>query len=121
MKISTLLEYTKQDLDTWYKIALKNISAELKKQFPDTKFSIKTLVDDMGKSMKVYWNDGPSEVKVSYVVDKYKLPKGTPHYTPDPKLGGARVISIKRTVTDKMDKDTFIPTGEVHKSKPNIS
>lgn len=49
----------------------KIVRTELKKNFKDCKFSVKTSVYSMGASVHVKWTNGPSEAAVEYVVGKY--------------------------------------------------
>ena len=52
-----------------YKILRSNIVAELKKNFPDTKFSIKK---EHYSCIRIEWTNGASENKVNEIVSKFK-------------------------------------------------
>lgn len=53
-------------------VAAKNIRVELKAAFPGIKFSVTTSKFSMGNSLSVRWTDGPSEVQVEAITDKYR-------------------------------------------------
>ena len=53
-------------------LATKNIRIELKNNFPDTKFSIKSSVFANGDSIHIIWHGGPSNEEVNKIVRKYQ-------------------------------------------------
>lgn len=58
--------------------ATKNIKTELKRTFPDMKFSITSKTFSMGDSIDVSWTDGPTAKDVSAVIDKYAYTSSDP-------------------------------------------
>jgi hypothetical protein len=50
----------------------KTIKTELKKVYPEVKFSVKYSSYSMGDSIKVYWTDGPNQKEVQSLIDKYQ-------------------------------------------------
>jgi len=56
---------------TWAEAA-KCIRKELKKEFPFTKFSVKSDAFSGGTSVDVRWIDGPTTDSVKGIVDKYQ-------------------------------------------------
>lgn len=52
--------------------AAKAIRQELKKAFPNTKFSVTSESYSMGNSVHVYWTDRESEAEVNEIVKKYQ-------------------------------------------------
>lgn len=52
--------------------AAASIKAELKKQFPFTKFSVKSEGYSMGDSVRIYWTDGPQVDSVEKISSKYQ-------------------------------------------------
>jgi hypothetical protein len=51
--------------------AAKNIRAELKLAFPETKFSVRSRRFAGGDSIDVSWIDGPTRDQVESIIDKY--------------------------------------------------
>lgn len=52
--------------------AAKNIRRELKQAFPGIKFSVTTSKYSMGDSIRVRWTDGPTEKRVTDIIDRYQ-------------------------------------------------
>lgn len=52
--------------------ASKAIKAELKKEFPNVKFSVKSSNFSMGDSVNISWIDGPTSDKVEAITSKYQ-------------------------------------------------
>ena len=50
----------------------KAIRKELKKNFPDVKFKVRSSIYSGGNSVDIFWTDGPSERAVDKVVGKYQ-------------------------------------------------
>ena len=50
----------------------KNLKKELKKQFPNTKFSVKSESYSMGSSINVSWKGDPDRESVEKIASKYK-------------------------------------------------
>jgi hypothetical protein len=55
--------------------AAKNIRIELKKAFPNIKFSVTTQRYAGGDSIDVLWTDGVTDKKVKDIIDKYQCGK----------------------------------------------
>jgi len=53
-------------------LGAKNIRRELKANFPNTKFSVKSEIYSGGDSIKVYWTDGPTSETVTAIIEKYQ-------------------------------------------------
>lgn len=53
-------------------VAAKNIRAELRERFPQTKFGVKSKRFSGGDSITVTWTDGPTTDAVRAVVDRYR-------------------------------------------------
>lgn len=53
------------------KEAAKLLRAELKRQFPKTKFSVRTENYSMGSHIEVSWTDGPAQRTVQSIADAY--------------------------------------------------
>ena len=52
--------------------AAKNIRIELKRAFPEIKFSVTTKTFSMGNSLSVRWIDGPNSAQVDSIINKYQ-------------------------------------------------
>lgn len=52
--------------------AAKNMRRELKEAFPGIKFSVKTKKYSGGDSIRVSWTDGPTEKRVTDIIDRYQ-------------------------------------------------
>jgi hypothetical protein len=52
--------------------ATKNIRIELKRAFPEVKFSITSSTFSMGDAIDVSWTDGPTVSQVDQIIGKYK-------------------------------------------------
>lgn len=52
--------------------AATQIRKKLKKDFPNTKFSVKSEVYSMGSSVNVYYTDGPATHKVRSLIEDYQ-------------------------------------------------
>lgn len=52
--------------------AAKMIRAELKKTFPEVKFSVRAKGYAGGNSVDAYWTDGPRTAEVNAIIDKYQ-------------------------------------------------
>jgi hypothetical protein len=88
------------------KHAAKNIRIELKAAFPKVKFSVTSDYD----SLRVRWQDGPTEAQVSAIADRYcnggfdamqDMAYSTPSAFTD-LFGGARYTSCGREVSDEL-------------------
>lgn len=53
-------------------IVAKQIKAELKKQFPETKFSVRSSKYSLGQSIRVEWQDGPSTTEVENITSRFE-------------------------------------------------
>lgn len=53
-------------------VAAKNIRAELKREFPSVKFSVRASHYSGGNSVHVSWTDGPTDKQVEAIVNKYE-------------------------------------------------
>jgi hypothetical protein len=62
-----------QNTEKWGStLAAMNIRADLKKNFPGVKFSVKSERYSGGDSVNVYWTGGPDEKDVENVIDRYE-------------------------------------------------
>ena len=52
--------------------AAKNIRIELKENFPDVKFSVRSKSFSMGNDINISWIDGPPNSAVRKITDKYQ-------------------------------------------------
>jgi hypothetical protein len=59
-------------MKTTHALASKSIKAELKKNFPNTKFSVRSESFAGGNAVRVEWTEGESEEQVKSIVDKYQ-------------------------------------------------
>lgn len=50
----------------------KLIKKELKENFPDTKFSVKSKLYAGGDNITISWTDGPASEQVKKITNKYK-------------------------------------------------
>lgn len=53
-------------------LGAKNIRAELAREFPGVKFSVKSESYSGGSSINVHWTDGPTADEVKFFTDKYQ-------------------------------------------------
>jgi hypothetical protein len=53
-------------------LAAKNIRRELKKHFPNIKFSVTSKSYSMGDNVNVTWTNGPAKAKVEAITNKYQ-------------------------------------------------
>lgn len=51
--------------------AAKAIRRDLKKEFPETLFSVSSKAFSMGSSASIYWDNGPTTEQVSKIASKY--------------------------------------------------
>lgn len=91
------------------KDAAKLIRKELKANFKDPKFSVKTKLASMTSSVDIKWTDGPTETEVKAIVDKYQGASFDPQQdlsTPtdiilDGRImwGGPKFVCVERQLT----------------------
>lgn len=70
LKEYSYLERCKERFD--HKVCGKNIRTELKKEFPNVKFSVRYESFSGGDAYRISWTDGPMQNQVKKIVDKYK-------------------------------------------------
>ena len=90
------------------KTAAKNIRAELKALWPDTKFSVTSSHFSMGNSISVSWVDGPAYQQVDEVATRYQ--EGNVNSMEDmyeydrefdTQYGGSKYVSCSRDISDQ--------------------
>jgi hypothetical protein len=93
--------------------AAKQIKAELKKEFPSIKFSVKSSNFSMGNSVNIGWTNGPTDKKVCAITDKYQYGhfdgmtdtyENTNNRTDIPQ---AKYVMAQRTITEDIRKMAF--------------
>lgn len=62
-----------QDGDKPRVVAAKNIRMELKKLYPDTKFSVRSESFANGNAVRIEWTGGPDRSEVDHLLEKYQV------------------------------------------------
>lgn len=94
-----------------HKLCGRNIRAELKKNFPNTKFSVRYSSFSGGDEYSITWNDGALPKEVKAIVDKYQEKHPDAYscgdywdYMPsnfNDLFGGVSYIMTQRTISDE--------------------
>lgn len=84
----------------------KKIREGLKKEFPKTKFSVRSSSYSMGSSVNVYWDNGYTESKVNEFLRNFESISRC-EITHEILSGGNRFIFGKRTITDDFASKFF--------------
>lgn len=74
---------------------------ELREEFPNTKFSVRSKKYSGGSSFRVEWTDGPAESKVKEIVKKYEY-----HYPDEDRQSGYHHVdnyaSLRRNISEEI-------------------
>lgn len=97
----------------------KNIRIELKRAFPDVKFSVKSDSYSGGNSIDIYWTDGPATEQVTKITNKYEqgsFDGMTDCYNYEENLfsdvfGGSKYVMEQRRCSDEAYNKTAIELG----------
>jgi len=109
-------------------LGAKNIKKELKKRWPAVKFSVKSQSYSGGDSIDVRWEDGPRDVEVNKILDKYEegsfdgmtdcYDYNHENVWPDI-FGGAKYVMGQRSISDavaeRVLRKTCAEYGEEYK------
>ena len=69
---SGLDQYDHNGKKSQHAVGAANIRRELKKAFPDVKFSVRSDSFSMGCSIDISWQDGPTTTEVDALINKYQ-------------------------------------------------
>lgn len=97
----------------------KMLKAELQKEFPGIKFSVKSSRYSMGQSINVHFDDGPSQKEVENIVEKYSFTYGEGmDYTHNDNFAFAskgeskeKIAEMKGFIDQNFDFDGYADTG----------
>jgi len=91
-------------------ICAKAIKSELKKVFPETKFSVISSVFSGGDSVHVEYEDGPRQADVEKIIDKYQdgyfdgMQDLYVYNNHEDGLPRAKYVQLSRKISEKNDK-----------------
>lgn len=97
--------------------AAKMIRNELKENFSDTKFSVRSKSYSGGSSVTIYWTDGPKSAEADSIVSKYQyghfngMEDIYEYSNTDENLPQTKFVMTQRTMSDET-RDDIINTIE---------
>lgn len=83
-----------------------NLKADLERNFPGVKFSVRSETFSMGDAIRVHWTDGPSARAVELITDRYQEGNFNGmediyeyNHNRDASRGGAKYVTCSRETT----------------------